>query len=203
MKRPPLLLPWLVLGLLLSVNAEAHIVSIRLGDFFMGALHPMTDPVDWAVWLGCALLGARAGRESARWLVVTVPLALVGGLAAVLMTARLPMTGLVEALPLLIIGLLLASGLTLSAVRLVGAVSVLMLLRGAANAAGLRVGADVALYLSGLACAGYVAITLLGALLLQGFTDAAVPAWRRIAVRVLGSWMAAAGLMLLALGLRG
>ncbi|MEI6459931.1 MAG: HupE/UreJ family protein [Pseudomonadota bacterium] len=190
-------------GLLLSLNAEAHIVSVRLGDFFMGALHPMTDPIDWFVWLGLALLGARSGREAARWLVVAVPLALAIGLWIVLLSGRLPPAFISDALPLLAVGLLLASGYRLRTIGLLGVVAGLMVLRGAANAAGLRLGADLPLYVGGLMSAGYVAMTLLAALTARGIADEATVAWRRIGVRVLGSWLAAAGLMLFALGLRG
>ena len=190
-------------GLLASLGAEAHIVTMRLGDFFMGALHPMTDPIDWLVWFGIALLGARAGAQTSRWLIVTVPTSLALGLWLTVVTARVAPAVLTDALPLMSVGLLLASAWRLGLVTLLAAAAILMLLRGMANAAGLRLGAEVGLYAAGLAGAGYVAITLLAALVLKGAADDAAPAWRRIAVRVLGSWLAAAGLMLLALGLRG
>jgi len=190
-------------GLLLSLNADAHIVSVRLGDFFMGALHPMTDPIDWFVWLGLSLLAARSGREAGRWLVAAVPLALAIGLWVVMPAGRFPPAFISDALPLLAVGLLLASGYRLRTMGLVGVVAGLMVLRGAANAAGLRLGADVPLYAGGLMGAGYVAMTLLAALTARGIADEAAVAWRRIGVRVLGSWLAAAGLMLFALGLRG
>ena len=194
---------WGMAGLLACVSADAHIVTMRLGDFFMGALHPMTDPIDWLVWLACALLAARAGRLTARWLIVIVPIALALGLLLLnpLLTGRL--SGVLDAVPLLAAGLLLAAGMRLRTGGVFVAVSILMVLRGAANAAGLRIGADLGLYAAGLAGAGYVAVTVLSAAVVIGVVDEAAPAWRKIAVRVLGSWLAAAGLMLIAVSLRG
>ncbi len=198
---------WVILlgmaGLLACVSAEAHIVTMRLGDFFMGALHPMTDPIDWLVWLACALLAARAGLLTARWLIVIVPLALAVGLLVPNLSLTGRLSSVLDASPLLASGLLLAAGMRLRAGGVFVAVSLLMMLRGAANAAGLRIGADVGLYAAGLAGAGYVAITVLSAIVVKGVVDEGAPAWRKIAVRVLGSWLAAAGLMLIALGLRG
>jgi urease accessory protein len=202
MNRTRAVIAFGLVGLLASLGAEAHIVTMRLGDFFMGALHPMTDPIDWLLWLGVALLGARADCTPARWLIVTVPVGLVLGLWLAVVTTHLLPAVVTDALPLVAVGLLLASALRLGHVTLLAVAAGLMLLRGMANAAGLRVGADLGLYAAGLAGAGYVAITLLAALVLKGAADDAAPAWRRIAVRVLGSWLAAAGLMLLALGLR-
>ena len=50
----------------------------------------------------------------------------------------------------------------------------------------------------GLAAAGYVATTLLAALVVQFQPDdsAGPTAWRRIAIRACGSWIAAIGLMM-------
>jgi len=182
-----------------SSSASAHIVSTRLGDFFTGGLHPLTDPVDWAVWVAVASMAALSGRDSARWLVLTAPLSLVAGFAlSLFIGTRAGLT--VDGFSLCSLGLLLASGWRLATGRLLFATSAVLLLRGCANAAGFAVGADTFLYASGLGLAGYAAVTLLSALALRLLSNES--AWRRILVRVIGSWMAAVGLMVLAYGLR-
>jgi urease accessory protein len=202
-KRSALLTSSAVAILGYSAVADAHIVSTRLGDFFTGALHPLTDPVDWAVWVAVALLGAIAGRSAARWLVVTTPLALMVGLLLTVVTGARVVGLTIDGLSLVFVGGLLASGRRLTVTPLLITTSAVLLARGLANAAGLRVGADVALYVSGLGMAGYVAVTLWAALAVTVLDQAQLPAWRRIGVRVLGSWMAAVGLLLFAFGLRG
>ena len=54
------------------------------------------------------------------------------------------------------------------------------------------------LYAAGLAGAGYVAITLVMAVTVAFTGSDAEPAvaWRRIAIRAMGSWIAAIGLMM-------
>ena len=79
------------------------------------------------------------------------------------------------------------------------------IVRGIANAGGVAPDTDVALYATGLAGVGYVAITLAMALsvrLLGPEARLAAP-WRQVAVRVAGSWIAAIGLMTAALAMRG
>lgn len=189
-------------GLLACASAEAHIVSVRLGDFFMGVLHPATDPVDWLLWLGVVLMAVRAGRGTARWLMAVVPVGMALGLAAGVLVGRPAPALLVDDAPMLIAGLMLAGAVRLPTAAVVTTAVALMGLRGWANVAGLRDGANIALYAAGLMGVGYVVATLAGALCVDLVGETA-PAWRRIAARVLGSWMAAAALMLFALGLRG
>jgi urease accessory protein len=42
--------------------ADAHIIASRLGDFYAGALHPLTDLQDLVLWIA---LGAFAWRSIA------------------------------------------------------------------------------------------------------------------------------------------
>jgi urease accessory protein len=70
-------------------------------------------------------------------------------------------------------------------------------MRGVVNAGGMTPETDRLLFAAGLAAAGYAAITLIMALTVtfRG-SDAERSAWRVIAIRVCGSWIAAIGLMI-------
>jgi urease accessory protein len=74
----------------------------------------------------------------------------------------------------------------------------LAVMRGAANAGDLGPETNRLLFAAGLACAGYAAITLAMALTLAFRRPDAGPsvAWRGIAIRAFGGWIAAIGLMM-------
>jgi len=61
----------MVLGFAQSANA--HIVASRLGDFYAGALHPLTDLQDIVLWIAAGLLAGSMGATRGRWLVLIVP----------------------------------------------------------------------------------------------------------------------------------
>ena len=71
-------------------------------------------------------------------------------------------------------------------------------MRGATNAGDLGPDSDRLLFAAGLACAGYASITLMMALTLAFRRADADPAtaWRGMAIRALGGWIAAIGLMM-------
>jgi hypothetical protein len=73
------------------------------------------------------------------------------------------------------------------------------LVRGAANAGDLAPQSDRLLFAAGLGCAGYVAITLVAALVASFKRPEPAMAWRSIAIRSLGGWIAAIGLMMMGL----
>jgi hydrogenase/urease accessory protein HupE len=192
------------LGLLLSAPAiaEAHIVSTRLGDFFAGALHPLTDPADLLCWVALGLLAARAGARSARWLVVAVPLALMAGVALASLHA-VPGAGVIAGVLLVGLGAVLALDRVLGLPALLIVAVATMLLRGVANAAGVSDTTDFVLYVLGVGGIGYVVMTLFMAVSVGFVEPARAGGWRLVALRVAGSWIAAIGLMLGGFALRG
>jgi urease accessory protein len=73
------------------------------------------------------------------------------------------------------------------------------LVRGAANAGDLAPQSDRLLFAAGLGCAGYVVITVVTALVAGFRRPEPSMAWRGIALRSLGGWIAAIGLMMMGL----
>ncbi|WP_316226529.1 HupE/UreJ family protein [Bradyrhizobium sp. SZCCHNS3052] len=183
--------------------ADAHIVSARLGDFYAGALHPLLALQDVVVWVALGLLAGSLGTAGGRWLVVVFPLGLCTGLALAAGSGATAVSPLGDAATILILGLLLAAALRIPVVLLSTIAFVLGVMRGAANAGELVPQTDRLLYAAGLASAGYVTITLVMALAVTFRRPETEPAssWRGIAVRAVGGWVAAIGLMMAGLSL--
>lgn len=180
-----------------SGPAEAHIVAARLGDFYAGALHPLTDLQDIVLWTALGLLAGSLGAARARWAMLAVPLGLIAGLGASLVLGGIAVGAAVSALAMVLLGLLLAARVRLPGTALWGLAFGLALLRGAVNASGVAPETDLALFAAGLGTVGYAVMALIMALtvtFLGAGPQAEVP-WRGIAVRVCGSWIAAIGLM--------
>lgn len=179
--------------LCLAGPADAHIVASRLGDFYAGALHPLTDPRDPLLWVAAGVLGATGGAARARWLVLLFPAGLLTGL---IVGASLHLTAdplLLDAGMMVLLGGLLASAVRMPAVVLFAIVLTLGVLRGTANAAGLAPETNQFVFAAGFVAIGYLVITLT-----MGLTTAFRQpdiSWRGIAIRAGGSWIVAIGLM--------
>lgn len=185
--------------LLLSSPAEAHIVASRLGDFYAGALHPLTGLEDVISWVALGLLAGMQPPGRARWLVPLFPLGLLGGFVAGLQTG-LPGGEVVDAGIMMALGGLLAVAARLPGPALCALAVALAAWRGAANVAGVAPDTNAALFAAGLAVSGYVTVTLVAALALA-FRQSN-EGWRIVTLRAAGSWIAAIGLMVGGLALR-
>ena len=189
--------------LLAGANAaEAHIVAARLGDFYAGAAHPLTDLQDIVLWIAIGVLAGTLGAAKGRWLILVFPLGLLVGLpfGNVLGAAS---TQLADAAMMLAIGMLLAAAVQVPALLLCAIAFAVAVMRGAANSADLAPETDRLLFAAGLVCAGYAVITLtmaLTAMFRRTSSDSAT-SWRSIAIRALGGWIAAIGLMMGSLAL--
>jgi urease accessory protein len=186
-----------------TIVADAHIIAARLGDFYMGALHPFTDLLDVVLWVAMGVLAGSLGASRGRWLILLFPLGLVAGLTAAGLSERVPAGPVLDAGLILALGLLLAANARLSTPWLGALAFGLAVMRGAANAGGIGPETSRLLFAAGLASAGYVAITLTMALTLafRRSDDRNVTGWRSIAIRALGGWIAAVGLMMAGLAL--
>lgn len=184
-------------------EADAHIIAARLGDFYTGALHPLTDLQDLILWTAMGVLAGSLGAAKGRWLVLVFPMGLLAGLVLGRISGLASAGPAVDAGMILLLGLLLAAATRLPTVLLCVIAFGLAMTRGAANANDLAPETDGVLFAAGLACAGYAAVTLIMALTLTfSRPDAgALMAWRGIAVRAFGGWIAAIGLMMVGFAL--
>jgi urease accessory protein len=179
-------------------TADAHIVASRLGDFYTGALHPLTDLQDLILWAAMGMLAGSLGASKGRWLVLAFPLGLLAGLGLGRATGFVSAGPAADAGMILVLGLLLAAAVRMPTALLCAIAFGLAVMRGAANAGDLGPETNRLLFAAGLACAGYVAITLTMAVTLafRRPEAGASMAWRGIAIRAFGGWIAAIGLMM-------
>ncbi len=183
--------------------ADAHIIAARLGDFYTGALHPLTDLQDLILWAAMGVLAGSLGAAKGRWLVLVFPLGLLAGLVLGRVFGVVSAGPAADAGMILVLGLLLAAAARVPATLLCAIAFGLALMRGAANAGDLGPETDRLLFAAGLACAGYAAITLTMALTLtfRRLDGGPAVAWRGIAIRAVGGWIAAIGLMMMGFAL--
>ena len=177
--------------------AQAHLVSTGLGPFYDGLSHFVLTPEDLLPALALALLaglnGARAGRST----LFVLPAAwLAGGLAGLAWPTVTAITAL-TIMSFLVLGVMVAVDLKLRLGWSIALSLLLGVLNGYLNGSAMA-GAKLGLAgLAGIVSALFVVVALAAALAVAQRAP-----WARIAVRVAGSWVAAAGLLLLGWSLR-
>lgn len=185
-------------GALLPSSAEAHLMTTGLGPVYDGISHVLMTPADLVPILAMSMLaglnGPAAGR---RTLFLLTGAWLAGGLAGYLFGRTVIPTPLTIA-SFLVLGGLTALGrrLALSVVCWLG--TVVGLLHGWLNGAGIAEAEREALGLVGIAVATFVLVAMVSA-----FVVSLRARWMQMAVRVAGSWVTAIGLLMLGWSLRG
>jgi urease accessory protein len=174
--------------------ALEHDMSASFGDFYGGLLHP-TTALDLAPPLmALGLLVGQNGEAAARRMLIVLPVVFVLGTALGGALSPPAYLATANAASFVVLGLLLALDARLPEALLLGLGIAVGLCAGLANGSGMAGGSEPALFLLGSALAGLGTILLPSAVVVS-----LAPGWQRIAVRVVGSWLAAAGAMVLAL----
>jgi len=182
----------IAIGIVLSpARAEAHLNSTGLGPFYDGALHLLLSPEDLVSVLGLALLAGLRGVRHGRFAMLALPSAwLLGGLGGI--AAGSGSTTAATVASFLVLGALVATDARVS-LRMLTALAVsLGLVHGYLNGAGMGQWGTGAQALIGLAAVVFVVVALVAAFVVHLRLG-----WSRIGVRVLGSWIAASGLLML------
>jgi hydrogenase/urease accessory protein HupE len=182
---------------LLPARAEAHLATTGLGPVYDGISHLLLSPDDLVPVIAMALLAGLNGPTAGRRTLFVLPLAwIIGGLGGFAAgTTVLP--GALTALSFLVLGILTAADRRISPSTVTGLATALGLLHGWLNGAGIAAAGREALALVGIGTAVFVVVALGAALVVSLHTG-----WRRIVVRVAGSWVAAIGLLLLGWAIR-
>lgn len=186
-------------------SAHAHLIGTRFGDFYAGAFHPLTDLNDVVLWIALGLLAGSLGAQRSRWLVVLFPVGLAAGFALAVADGMSFSSDMASATLIGCLGLVLAAGLRVPAAILGLFGFGLAMTRGIANAAAVEPATNLVLFGAGLACAGYATMTLVMALVIafRRAEAGAETVWRSIALRAIGGWIAAIGLMMFGFTLAG
>lgn len=183
---------------LLPAPASAHLNTTGLGPVYDGVVHVLTSPEDLLAALALALWAGARGPGHGRWTLFALPSAwLLGGLLG-MTTSATSGSGVVSAIWLVALGALLAADLELPPRVATVLAVVLGLQRGYVNGSGMEPLTNGLVAMLGIASAVFVVVALAAAFALQ-----LRAAWARIAVRVIGSWIAASGLLLLGWSTRG
>ena len=172
--------------------AHAHLVETGFGAFYDGLAHVVMTPADLLVVVALALLAGLRGTRAARLALFALPLAwLAGGLVG----ARWPSATVLPlwtTMTFAIAGALVATNARLRDAGVAAVAVAAGLLHGLVNGATMAPGGATPLALAGATAAVFCTTAILAA------EASALPAgWPRVAARVAGSWIAAAGLLML------
>jgi urease accessory protein len=170
---------------------EAHLNSTGLGPMYDGALHLILSPEDLVPAFALALLAGLHGVRYGRVTLFALPAAwLSGGLAG--MAAGHGGGTAAAVASFLLLGALVALDAHLSLSIITALALSVGFVHGYLNGAGMGPFGVGAQALCGLAAALFVLTALVVAFVVQ-----LRQSWSRVAVRVLGSWIAASGLLML------
>jgi hypothetical protein len=188
--------PALALVLILAPGAaQAHLVETGLGPVYDGAAHLAASPEQYVPLLGAALYAGLGGQACARLAILLLPAAwfmgnLLGGLSGA------PHLAAPTWLFLLLAGGLVASDLHLPGCGTAACVAVVGLALGYTNGLATAQFLQPARAALGATAEIFVTVSLVAA------AASTATGWKKIAVRVAGSWIAASGLLALGWALR-
>jgi hypothetical protein len=192
----PALGPALALTLTLAPGAaRAHLVETGLGPLYDGAAHLAVSPEQYVPLLGAALYAGLGGKASARLAILLLPAAwFIGNVQGGLSGA--PNLAVPTWLFLLMAGGLVAADLHLPGRGSAACVAAMGFALGYSNGLATAQFPQPARAALGATAAIFVAASLVAA------AASAASGWKKIAVRVVGSWIAASGLLALGWALR-
>jgi urease accessory protein len=195
MKRQPFIFASLAsLAVLVPASAHAHLVDARFGDFYAGLIHPLSALEHVFPLVAIGLLAGQQGAKGAR---LVLGLFAAGLLAGVVMGHDAPASPwiiYVNGASFIVLGGLVALARRLPLCTLAVLAGVYGLSHGIANGSAMRPEMVVLNFDAGVVSAGVILVSL-GA----GIVLSLRRPWTKIAVRVIGSWIAAIGMMTLAL----
>lgn len=195
MRRTALLAATLAAG-----PVHAHSLGPGAGDFFNGLAHPFLDPVQLLALVALGLCCAQRGIARVQWLLLGFPLLLLGaGLTGAALDWSVAGNG-----PVCILGAVLGLAAALARPLPLGllyplAGGLTVVLAGmSVNELAAQPALTPLIYLAGVALGSFLLLSY--ALYAADRMLAGRREWSQVVVRVVGSWIAAAALMLFSLG---
>ena len=182
----------MVFGMLAPLPAQAHLVSVRFGEFYSGLLHPVTALPHVVPWLALGLLGGLQSASISRWVLVAFPLAVGCGVLAGGSWAPQDWIVAINLLSFIVLGLLVVAAVPLRKIGFVLVAVIFGITHGYANGNVDLTGADQSLYTGGVMTAAYILVALVTA---ATFALTHRLSWGRTAARAAGSWIVAIGII--------
>lgn len=180
----------LILSGLLTTEAKAHLVSTGMGPVYDGIGHLLLTPGDLIPTLAVALYAGLRGATIGRYFLFSFPLAWLAGGALGLnigTAVAFPLT----AVSIILIGIMVAADLRLPQQVSIVVGVLIGIVHGYFNGVTLQAGPKL-LGLLGTMGTLFVLLALTSA-----FVVSLKQPWTRIAVRVLGSWTVAIGILMI------
>ncbi|NLS07102.1 hypothetical protein HGP14_27775 [Rhizobium sp. P32RR-XVIII] len=182
----------------ISSPADAHLIATGSGPFFDGLFHSLVSVEGMLAVAGVAVLAGLSGKAGARAAVIVYPLAWLAGALYGIRFGAAPLQPWLSIATFLGLGLAIATKIRLAPLA-VGALALLVALAfGPTATYDLPALSSTSLFLLGSVSAVSVPFIVISAVAL-----ALGDGWTLIALRALGSWLAATGLLLLGWTLRG
>lgn len=176
--------------------AHAHSIGRNVGDFYWGFLHPITSLESILPLIALGLLAGQQGAGKARWVIGLFAVGIVAGPLLALSMGSPELASWINLGSFIVLGVLLALGRSWPVGLLSGLSLLFGLTQGWSNAAEMSQATARFLYATGMIAGAYLVVLLLAAAAVNVQKS---PEWQRIAVRIAGSWVAAIGLMVIAL----
>ena len=178
--------------------AEAHLVTTGLGPIYDGISHVLMSPDDLLPIVILGFLAGLNGPAAGRWTLFAVTAAWLAGGVAGVVSGHAPLPPAATTASFLVLGGLTAADLRIGPRAVTALAVVVGLLHGWLNGVGIAESQRDPLGLVGIVIALFVLTSIASALVVS----IRVP-WRRVAIRVCGSWTVAIGLLMLGWTLRG
>ena len=176
--------------------ASAHLVTTGLGPVYDGIGHLVLTPEDLVPTLALSLYCGLRGARMSRYAVFFLPLAwFLGGLIGTVLELEPVFPW--SAVSFLLLGLLVAVDLTLPLQAALPMVVTIGSMHGFYNGLVLKSGPGIA-GLLGIMCMLFVVVTITSAVVVSLRQP-----WTRIVFRVMGSWIAASGMLMIGWYLKG
>jgi hydrogenase/urease accessory protein HupE len=191
--RKPFRSLWFIAVLAWPTEAQAH-GTISIGDFYTGLIHPMSHPEQVLAVVAAGLLvgqmAAGLAWPTARSFIASV---LAGSILG-LMNLGLPGSSVVVTLSLIVLGAFVALRAELPGKLTVGVYLFLGLAVGYTTSSQMSGNLKMPVFYLGGTLVGVGWVLLYSAQLVRRFRAS----WFQLGVRVIGSWIAAAGILIFA-----